>query len=66
MAYRGTDRQAYLPNSREGADVLKLLRQAFDAGLLFTIDRSVTTGEENVVVWNDVHHKTRRDGGAEM
>ncbi|XP_071792658.1 uncharacterized protein [Asterias amurensis] len=66
IPYRGTDRQAYLPNSREGADVFKLLRRAFDAGLLFTIDRSVTTGEENVVVWNDVHHKTRRDGGSEM
>ena len=65
MPYAGTSRQAFLPNSREGNEILKLLKTAFDARLLFTIGRSVTTGVENVVVWNDIHLKTRQTGGAE-
>ena len=60
--YSGTDRTAYLPNNAEGQEVLGLLKQAFDAGLVFTIGRSVTTGADNVVVWNDIHHKTNDTG----
>ncbi|XP_038071047.1 uncharacterized protein LOC119739960 [Patiria miniata] len=66
LQYRGTQRQAYLPNNRQGQEVLKLLKTAFDARLLFTIGRSVTTGADNTVVWNDVHHKTSQTGGSEM
>jgi hypothetical protein len=29
---------------------------------MFTIGRSSTTGEDNVVIWNDIHHKTSRTG----
>jgi len=60
--YNGTHRTAYLPNNAEGREVLGLLRRAFDAGLIFTIGRSVTTGADNVVVWNDIHHKTNDRG----
>ena len=56
---------AYLPNNIEGQEVFRLLEKAFKARLLFTIGQSVTTGEENTVIWNDIHHKTRRTGGAE-
>ncbi|KAK7173418.1 hypothetical protein R3I93_003291 [Phoxinus phoxinus] len=63
MAYMGASRIAYLPDSTEGNSVLKLLRRAFDQRLTFTIGCSSTTGQNNVVTWNDIHHKTSRDGG---
>ncbi|XP_048249646.1 probable E3 ubiquitin-protein ligase DTX3 [Haliotis rufescens] len=56
--YKGTTRVAYLPDCREGRGVLQLLRTAFDRKLTFTIGRSTTTSEENVVTWNGVSHKT--------
>ena len=62
VRYRGTTRTAYLPDCAEGREVLALLKRAFAAGLVFTIGRSATTGHDNVVVWNDIHHKTKPDG----
>jgi deltex-like protein len=38
--------------------ILQLLQKAFQARMTFTIGTSVTTGDQNVVVWNDIHHKT--------
>jgi deltex len=38
--------------------VLHLLRIAFDRRLTFTIGRSATTGKEDVITWNEIHHKT--------
>ncbi|CAD8106121.1 unnamed protein product [Paramecium sonneborni] len=61
--YSGTTRYAYLPNNEEGQKVLKLLKKAFDQKLIFTIGTSLTTGQENCVVWNGIHHKTSLDGG---
>ncbi|OPL33018.1 hypothetical protein AM593_00619, partial [Mytilus galloprovincialis] len=61
--YRGTKRTAYLPDNPEGQKVHRLLRRAFQQRILFTIGSSRTTGKEDVVTWNDVHHKTRTDGG---
>ncbi|XP_071114323.1 uncharacterized protein [Haliotis cracherodii] len=63
QSYRGTTRVAYLPDCAEGRDVLRLLRKAFDRKLTFTVGRSTTTGQENVVTWNDIHHKTNMEGG---
>ncbi|XP_062614141.1 uncharacterized protein LOC134275875, partial [Saccostrea cucullata] len=63
--YTGTQRQAYLPDNEEGMEVLNLLEKAFKQRLVFTIGVSRTTGKEGVVTWNDIHHKTRRDGGPE-
>lgn len=54
---------AYLPANEKGAMVMKLLKIAFDRKLVFTIGHSRTTGEENVVTWNDIHHKTNMSGG---
>ena len=63
--YYGTTRQAFLPNNREGRHVLELLRKAFRLRQIFTVGQSRTTGYENVVTWNDIHHKTNTCGGVE-
>ena len=62
VPYYGTRRHAYLPNNDEGQEVCQLLKRAFDAKLVFTIGRSITTGRNNVVIWNDIHHKTSTTG----
>ncbi|XP_030276932.1 uncharacterized protein LOC115583862 isoform X2 [Sparus aurata] len=61
--YHGTSRTAYLPDNKEGKEVLRLLRRAFNQKLIFTVGTSTTTGIENQVTWNDIHHKTSRTGG---
>lgn len=61
--FNGTSRTAYLPDTREGREVLQLLKRAFDARLVFTIGTSNTTGLSNQVTWNDIHHKTSIGGG---
>ncbi|XP_048044929.1 E3 ubiquitin-protein ligase DTX3L-like isoform X2 [Megalobrama amblycephala] len=61
--YNGTNRQAYLPDNREGNEVLTLLQRAFQQKLIFTVGKSTTSGMDNVVTWNDIHHKTSRSGG---
>lgn len=63
MPYTGTDRKAYLPNNKEGKEVLRLLQKAFEQKLIFTIGESRTTGAMNQVTWNDIHHKTSFTGG---
>ena len=52
--YQGTSRTAYLPDNREGREVLRFLRRAFDARLVFTVGTSNTTGLSNQVIWNDI------------
>ncbi|CAL8323486.1 unnamed protein product [Merluccius merluccius] len=66
IMYGGTSRTAYLPACEEGQKVLRLLQVAFDRRLLFTIGRSVTTGLNNVITWNDIHHKTNVTGGPQQ
>ncbi|XP_061583520.1 uncharacterized protein LOC133448727 isoform X2 [Cololabis saira] len=61
--YTGTQRTAYLPDNTEGNEVLQLLKKAFDQKLIFTVGESRTTGVENMVTWNDIHHKTSTSGG---
>ena len=63
--FHGTRRVAYLPNNAEGNDILNLLRRAFENQHVFTVGRSTTTGQENIVTWNDIHHKTSIAGGPE-
>lgn len=62
--YSGASRAAYLPDSAEGRDALRLLRVCFDRRLTFTVGTSLTTGVSNTVVWNGVHHKTSVYGGS--
>ncbi|XP_010162192.1 E3 ubiquitin-protein ligase DTX3L, partial [Antrostomus carolinensis] len=61
--YWPTSRTAYLPDSKEGREILQLLRRAFKQKLIFTVGRSNTTGAEDVITWNDIHHKTSKVGG---
>ena len=56
--YQGTHRHAYLPDCPGGREVLELLHEGFKRKLIFTLGRSVTTGRDNQVVWNGIHHKT--------
>jgi deltex len=62
--FSGTERTAFLPDNEAGRQILALLRTAFERRLTFTVGRSITTGQDNCVVWNGIHHKTRMHGGA--
>ncbi|XP_078587609.1 uncharacterized protein LOC144868821 isoform X2 [Branchiostoma floridae x Branchiostoma japonicum] len=61
--YFATSRRAYLPDNREGREVLALLRRAFNQRLVFTVGTSSSTGLSDNVIWNDIHHKTNIHGG---
>ena len=52
-------RKAYFPATPEGIKIVGMLRVAFDRKLVFTVGRSATTGRENVITWNGIHHKTK-------
>ncbi|CAH3138528.1 unnamed protein product [Porites lobata] len=54
---------AFLPHNSEGKEICDLLQTAFEAGLLFTIGTSPSTGEENKIIWNDIELKTSQSGG---
>ncbi|NXE81436.1 DTX3L ligase, partial [Cochlearius cochlearius] len=62
-SYNGISRKAYLPNNKEGQEILQLLKQAFEQKLIFTVGMSRTTGAQGVITWNDIHHKTSMTGG---
>jgi len=60
----GFPRTAFLPDNERGNQVLQLLVKAFRRRLIFTIGRSLTSGQDDCVIWNGIHHKTRvRDNG---
>ncbi|NXX66942.1 DTX3L ligase, partial [Spizella passerina] len=61
--YGPAHRKAYLPDNEEGREILQLLRRAFQQKLIFTVGQSHTTGAQNVITWNDIHHKTAIQGG---
>ncbi|XP_056108395.1 E3 ubiquitin-protein ligase DTX3L-like [Rhinichthys klamathensis goyatoka] len=63
--FYGSNLHAYLPDNPEGKEVLSLLHRAFKQKLIFTVGRSTTTGADNVVTCNDIHHKTNISGGPE-
>lgn len=61
--YSATRRTAFLPNNLEGIQLLDRLKFAWVHGMTFSIGTSLTTGWQNCVVWNSIHHKTSLDGG---
>ncbi|NWW55348.1 DTX3L ligase, partial [Pedionomus torquatus] len=61
--YGSTCRIAYLPDNKEGREILQLLQRAFNQKLIFTVGQSRTTGIGDVITWNDIHHKTSMFGG---
>ena len=52
-------RKAYFPATPEGNKVVGMLRLAFDRKLIFTVGKSASSGRDNVIVWNGIHHKTK-------
>lgn len=60
----GFPRVCYLPDCTKGQKVMRLLQVAWDRRLTFTIGTSVTTGANNTIVWNEIHHKTECHGNA--
>ena len=63
VRYFGARRTGYFPDNSEGRKVARLLRKAFDNRLILTVGRSVTSGADNIVIWNDIHHKPNTHGG---
>ena len=45
--------------------VCRLLQEAWNRRLTFTIGTSATTGEEDTVIWNEIHHKTEMENHSE-
>ena len=60
--YSGTKRKAYLPDNKEGQEILDLLYKAFQARLIFTISHNSET-KKDTIMWNDIPHKITEDGG---
>lgn len=56
--YFGAIRTAYLPFNSEGIETLRLLRIAWDNRCIFKVGTSLTTGQDNVVCWGIIPHKT--------
>lgn len=54
---------SYLPNNPAGQEVCKLLRSAFDARLMFTIEESPATGDDYNIICSGIELKTNRSGG---
>ena len=62
-SFSGDYRQAFLPDNVEGRKVLELLKKAWMMRLTMTVGPSLSRGVNDVVTWNDIHHKTSLDGG---
>lgn len=62
-SFCGASRTAFLPDNKEGNAVLQLLHKAFNQKLIFTVGTSRTSGMDDQVTWNDIHHKTSLHGG---
>ena len=60
--YKGMSCIAYLPDTQEGKQVLKLLSKAFDARLVFTVSRSAS--DPGQVALNGVELKTSTERNA--
>ncbi|CAG2193656.1 DTX [Mytilus edulis] len=61
--YGGVQGSCLSSKQHKGKLIADLLRIAFDRKLVFTIGHSRTTGQEGVVTWNDIHHKTSSSYG---
>ena len=57
----GFPRPAYLPDTAAGRKVLLMLEQAFERCLIFTVGHSLTTGRDDIIIWNGISHKTFKD-----
>ena len=51
VPYPSTVRKAFIPNTKEGRNLLKRVTYAFSRGLTFTVGTSLTSGKDNVIIW---------------
>ncbi|MCK5894955.1 MAG: hypothetical protein KAG53_11265 [Endozoicomonadaceae bacterium] len=58
VAYPAEVRVAYVPDNLEGRKVAFMLQTAFIEKHTFSVGVSRKLGTQDVVVWNDIHHKT--------
>lgn len=58
VPFGATERRAFVPATADGLRLVRRLRQAFCYGLTFTVGVSQTTGNDNVVTWASIPHKT--------
>lgn len=63
-SFSGDGRSCYIPDTKEGREVLALLVKAFKRKLIFTVGFSVVRAQDNCIVWNGIHHKTNTSGGS--
>ncbi|KAH3805270.1 E3 ubiquitin-protein ligase DTX3L-like [Dreissena polymorpha] len=56
--YKGIIKTAYLPDNEQGRNICRMLRVAFERKLVFTIGNYRTTGQEGLITWNAIYHKT--------
>ncbi len=61
--YWPTIRKAFLPNNKDGRQLLQRIKFAWMHGMIFSIKTSLTTQLSNSVVWNSINHKTSLNGG---
>ena len=62
--YSGLFCTSYLPNNPAGQEVCSLLKSAFEARLMFTIDKSApAAGDEGKIICNGIELQTNRGGG---
>lgn len=52
LRYTGTYRVAYLPDDDQGQDILRLFIECFRMKKTFVVGTSITTGQENTVVFS--------------
>ena len=62
--YSGTKRQAFLPVTPRGDHAFRLLKIAFRRRLVFRVGQSISTGKDDCVIWDGIHHKTSNLPGA--
>ncbi|XP_031565387.1 probable E3 ubiquitin-protein ligase DTX3 [Actinia tenebrosa] len=65
--YDKLSRRTFLPDNKEGREVLDLLEKAFDASILFTVGKSTINDKDNQIIFNeDIEHKTNVNGGPKV
>ncbi|MCI4383868.1 hypothetical protein PGIGA_G00031660 [Pangasianodon gigas] len=63
--FKGNRFEAFLPHNKATKKLLPLLEKAFHKGLTFTV-KAGSSDDDGRVVWGNIPHKTRTEGGASM
>lgn len=63
LPYTSTYRVAYVPENKDGRNLLKRLKYAFTRGLTFDVGTSLTSGKSDSITWSSIPHKTTVKSG---